>query len=373
MRLRLRRYWMTLHRWVGLSFGLVLLTAAVTGSLLVLASPLDRALHSELFAAGNRPDAALQPVVSRLRGEFGSAVAFNIRLPARPGDTLQVLVSGPWQGTVYVDPSSGQELGRRGAGEGFFNALFELHATLFAGDAGRAVLAAAASAYALMLLSGVVLWWPGKRAWHRAFSIRSRADAAVLLFDVHRVAGACLGVLVLASVATGVYMAWRPLAGWVNHLHGRSPAGSPAAAALATGSERSDQVDEAIRNAGTHWPGAIVSAVHVPPGSRSATRVRVRLPDDPHPVGMSTLWVGSDGTVRAGRRWSELDPGNRLYSVIYPLHKGSLFGVGNLLLTLAAGLALTAMAASGFWLWARRRFRPGVAPARTTGELPTRS
>lgn len=350
---------MTLHRWVGLSFGLVLLTAAVTGSLLVVASPLDRALHPGLFAAGHRAGATLQPVISRLRDEFGSAAAFNIRLPARRGDTLQVLVSGRWQGTVYLDPSSGHELGRRGAGEGFFNALFGLHSTLFAGDTGRAVLAAAALAYALMLLSGVVLWWPGIRTWRHAFSIRRRPHAAVLLFDVHRVAGVCLGVLVLASVGTGVYMAWRPLAGWVTYLHGRPPAAMQAPAAPAAGIGLTGQVDEAIRNASTHWPGAVVSAVHVPPGSRSATRVRVRLPDDPHPIGMSTLWVGSDGTVLAGRRWSELDPGNRLYSVMYPLHKGSLFGAANLLLTLGAGLALTGMAASGFWLWARRLVRPG--------------
>lgn len=356
---RLRRCWLTLHRWVGLSFGLVLLAAAVTGSLLVVASPLDRALHPELFAAGSRADATLQPVVSRLRDEFGSAAAFNIRLPARRGDTLQVLVSGRWQGTVYLDPSSGQELGRRAAGEGFFNALFELHSTLFAGDTGRAVLAAAALAYALMLLSGVVLWWPKNRSWRHAFSVRRRPNAAVLLFDVHRVAGVCLGVLVLASVGTGVYMAWKPLAGWVTYLHGRSPAATPAPAALAAGIERPDQVDEAIRNASSHWPGAIVSAVHVPPGSWSATRVRVRLPDDPHPIGMSTLWTGSDGTVRAGRRWSELELGNRLYSVMYPLHQGSLFGAGNLVLTLVAGLALTGMAASGLWLWARRLVRQG--------------
>lgn len=357
VRLRLRRFWTVLHRWVGLSFGLVLLAAAVTGSLLVLASPLDRALHSGLFAAGNGADAALQPVISRLRDEFGAAAAFDIRLPARRGDTLQVLVSGRWQGTVYVDPSSGRELGRRGANEGLFNALFELHGTLFAGDAGRAVLAAAASAYALMLLSGAVLWWPRNRTWRQAFSIRKQPNAAALLFDIHRVAGACLGVLVLASVATGVYMAWRPLAGWVSYLHGGAPAAMPAPAVLAAGIERSDQVDEAIRNASTHWPGAIVSAVHVPPASRSAARVRIRLPDDPHPIGMSTLWVGSDGTVRAGRRWSELDLGNRLYSVVYPFHKGSLFGAGNLLLTLLAGLALIGMAASGVWLWARRRIR----------------
>lgn len=88
--MRLRRYWLVAHSWMGLGFGCVLLLAGITGSLLVLARPLNEAMHPRLFRAEGTGPAALQPIVSRLRAEFGPDAAFNIRPPAHPGESLRV-------------------------------------------------------------------------------------------------------------------------------------------------------------------------------------------------------------------------------------------------------------------------------------------
>lgn len=356
MRPRLRRFWLVLHRWVGLTFGCLLVVAAITGSLLVLARPLDAAVHPELFRSDGDRHIPLQTVVSRLRAEFGPDAAFNIRLPTRVDESLQVAVSGPWSGTVYLDGASGLELGRRGIGQGFFNVLFELHSTLYAGDSGRAILAWAALAYCTMLLSGLVLWWPVR--WGRAFSVRARSGRAVALLDLHRVAGGALGLLVLVGVLTGAYMAWRPLAGWVTYLSG-GPSVTPPIPKASDSTAVTATIDAAVQRAGQHWPEAIVSVVHVPARSLAAARVRLRLPDDPHQIGMSTVWLDSvSGRVRAARSWSELDAGSRAFSIIYPLHTGSLFGLATLLVTFTGGLALAGFGCTGIWLWWQRRSRP---------------
>lgn len=354
MRLRLRRAWSIAHRWLGLTLGWLLIAAGITGCMLVVARPLDVAMHPELFASSGRSRAALQPVVSRLRAEFGPEAALNIRLPTREMESLQAIVSGAWSGTVYVDAASGQELGRRAVGQGFFNTLFELHSTLFAGDTGRAILALAALAYCVLLISGIVLWWP--RQWAQAFAIRTRFGSAVALMDLHRVAGATLGLLVLVAVVTGAYMAWRPIAGWVTAIAGGAPARPALSSPLRNGSAVPADVDSAIRLAREHWPHAVVTTVHVPPRSMAANRVRLRLPDDPHPIGMSTAWVDPlSGRVTEARRWSELDIGSRAYSVIYPLHAGSLYGLTTMLATFGSGLAVAFFGCTGVWSWLRRR------------------
>ena len=351
--MRLRRYWLVTHRWMGLGFGCVLLLAAITGSLLVLARPLDEAMHPRLFRAEGTAPAALQPMVSWLRAEFGPDAAFNIRLPAHPGESLRVAVNGPWNGTLFLDPTSGREAGRRAAGEGFLNVLFELHSSLYAGDTGRAVLALAALAYFAMLLSGLVLWWP--RRWRQAFAVRTKSGQTVALLDLHRVTGAILGLLVLVSVVTGAYLAWRPIAGWVTAVSGQSPRPVTLPRADAGGIP-SASIDAALLRAQAHWPGAQVSVVHVPPRSLAAARARLRLPDDPHPLGMSTVWLDpASGQVRAARRWSELDPGNRAFSFVYPLHTGALAGAATLFVILLAGIALAGMGCTGLLMWYRRR------------------
>lgn len=350
----MRRAWRILHRWIGVSFGCLLLAAGITGSLLVIARPLDAAMHPELFRSSGHVRAELQPLVLRLRAEFGDAAAFNIRLPPRPLESLHVAISGPWSGTVYFDAASGRELGRRASRQGFVNVLFDFHSTLFAGDTGRALLAGAALGYCAMLLSGLVLWWPSH--WLRAFSVRTDSGRNIALMDLHRAAGSTLGLLVLLSVASGAYMAWRPLSAWVTSMAGEAsapilPATAPIRRGLAA-----VPVDTAVQRASEHWPEGIVSVVHVPAGSLAATRVRVRLPDDPHPIGMSTIRLDPlDGRVSAARRWSELDTGSRAFRIIYPLHIGDLFGWATVISTLIGGVALTAFGITGLWLLGQRR------------------
>jgi uncharacterized iron-regulated membrane protein len=358
-RARLRRYWATLHRWVGLVFGGLLLLAALTGSLLVLARPLDEALHPGLFRASGTVTAPLTPVIAQLRGEFGPEAVFTLRLPLHPSESLQASVAGNWNGTVYLNPSTGQEQGRRASGSGFVNMLFELHSTLFAAETGRAILALAAFAYLVMWLTGLTLWWPVR--WRRAFSVRIRAGLKPAVFDAHRVAGATLGLLVLVSVATGAYLAWRPLAGWVSHLAGQPLAQVPGPRKMSGNGTLALTADDAVRLARLEWSDGIASQVRIPPSDQTVVRVRIRLPDDPHPVGMSTVWLDSQsGRVLLARHWSDLDAGTRAFSMVYPLHIGGLAGVATILSTFAAGMALVASCVSGLWLWwQRRRTRHG--------------
>lgn len=352
----MRRGWLLLHRWIGLTFGCILVFVAITGCLLVVVKPLDAALHPELFNSSGGVRAPLQAVVSRLRAEFGPEAAFNVRIPADGRQSLQVAVSGPWVGTVFVGAATAQELGRRAADEGVFNTLFELHSTLYAGDKGRATLASAALVYCLLLVSGLVLWWP--RSWEHAFAVRRRLGSMVTLRDLHRAAGAALGLLVLVSVVTGAYMAWRPLSSWVTYLSGGQIAASPPLRTSSDSSAVTTTIDAAVQRAREHWPGARPSVVHVPARSVSAARVRMRLADDPHPIGMSTVWLDPvSGSVRQARRWSELEAGSRAFSIMYPLHSGSLFGLATLLVTFMAGIALAGFGCTGIWTWYQRRFK----------------
>lgn len=347
-----RRCWLLAHRWLGLTLGLLLLVAALTGSLLILAEPLDRALHRHLFVAQHDAAGALEPVLQQLRAEFGPQAAFTLRPPREPGETLHAMVRGAsWQGTVYFEPATARELGRRGHSEGFFNLLFELHSNLLAQDRGKAVLAAAALTYLVMLLSGVLLWWPAR--WRHAWTVKLRSGLSRTLFDLHRVVGAVMGVLVLVAVASGAYMAWRPLSAWVTQLSGRPPVTAPAPSAAPRGPALN--LDAVVAQARERLPEGRVGYVQVPPVGPAPIRVRLQLPDDPHPNGLSSVWMQPDGQVVAVHRWSELDPGTRAYSYIYPLHIGTLGGMPMLLATLLAGMALAGFGVTGLWLWWRRR------------------
>ncbi len=354
---RLRRWWLRLHRWLALALGLPLAVVALLGSVLVVLKPVDHWLHAELFVVAPGPAATdlLERVRQRLVAEFGPSAALTFRPPRLADESLRVAVRGPWDGAIYLDPRDARELGRRGEHEGAFNLLFEIHSSLLLNETGKPLLALLALAYLALLIGGLVLWWP--KRWRQALVLTLDRGALRALFDLHRGGGALLGLLIAVPVLSGAYMAWRPLSQTVAVLSGQPTKAPPhvprlAAPAPVQGSSLDAMVDAARERFG----GASVGYVQVPVGSSKPIRVRLMLADDPHPNGLSSVWLHpGSGEVLATHRWDELDPGARAYSVIYPLHTGELGGLGHTVLNGLLGLALAGLCGSGIYLWWRRR------------------
>lgn len=356
---RLRRIWLQAHTWLALSLGWLLALNALLGALLTVAKPLDQRFNAHLFVqpalATAQPSASLESLRLRLAQELGPQASFTFRPPRATGESLRVYVSGAWDGVVYFD-HTGRELGRRGETEGPHNLIFELHSTVMLGDAGRALLAFVALSYLLLLVSGLVLWWPQR--WPPNLKIRLRRGWHPALYDLHRTAGAVLGLLIAVSVATGAYMAWPPMRTAVSSLAGETQVKAPPVPQDSRQLPRRP-LDELVSIAQTRFPGAMVGYVQAPAGEGKAVRVRFKVDDDSHPNGLSSVWLDPHtGEILSTYRWNELDTGSRIITVIYPLHTGELGGTPLTVLVGVGGLVLAGLGISGLWLWTRRTWPP---------------
>jgi uncharacterized iron-regulated membrane protein len=369
---RKRHLWIKAHRWLGLGCGWLLVLVGLSGALLIVARPLDRLSHSQFFiaqpamtATGMQPS-SLPWTPAQLRDRFGQDASLTLRPPRDPEQTLWVMVRSPaWNGTVYLNPANGDEQGRRGEYEGLLNLLFKFHSNLFLQDTGRAVLAWVALGYLGLFVSGIILWWPKNwRGVLTLFRLERGRGLRRTLFDLHRLAGTLCGVMIVISVVTGAYMAWRPLAVWVTTLSGNKAIAVPSLSQSAIQPQDAVSVGELARRAHARFPDSMVGYIQLPAGGDRPVRVRLRLPDDPHPNGASSIWLHPlSGEVLAVHRRDQLDPGARAFSVVYPLHTGELGGVLLELATFIGGLALGLLGISGLWLWwgRTRRLRASAA------------
>ncbi|WP_159914896.1 PepSY domain-containing protein [Pantoea sp. 18069] len=355
---RLRQLWLRTHRWAALGIGWILILSGLTGALLVAAQPLDRWLHPAFFKAPGHEAAgasvALEQVLLPLRAEFGPQTSFTLRPARESTDTLWVLVRGPWNGTVYFDPVSGREQGRRGETQGFVNTLFKLHSSLLLQGTGKAILAWVALVYLLLLVTGLILWWP--RRWPPSWKVELGRGVLRALFDLHRVGGVVMGLVIAVSVASGAYMAWRPLGGAITWMSGATPVKPPSVPKASTPPGQPRTLDTLVAKAREQFPGTPVGYIQVPAQADRPVRIRLMLPDDPHPNGLTSVWLHPvTGDVLAVHRWNALDPGARAVAVIYPLHTGVLGGLWLELVFAVSGLILGMLGITGIWLWWRRR------------------
>lgn len=358
----LRRLWVKTHRWLGLVCGGLLVLVGVSGALLVVARPLDRLAHPRLFVA--QPAVAdpagrhvLQRAQEYVRMTFGDAAALTLRPPREPGQTLWVLVRSPaWRGTLYLDPVSAAEQGRRGEYEGAANLLFKFHSSLLLQDFGKGVLAWLALVYCVLFMTGIYLWWP--KPGRSAFRFTAGKGRRGSLFNLHRMAGVFCGAVILLSVTTGAYLAWRPLAAWITAAAGQTATKAPIVGNASIPAADALTLDEMADRARARFPGSTIGYVQVPEEARRPIRVRLKLADDPHPNGLTSVWLHPrSGEILAVHRWDELDPGARAQSYVYPLHTGEFGAMPMELAVLIGGVALGVLGTTGVVLYATRKKR----------------
>jgi uncharacterized iron-regulated membrane protein len=351
----LRRVLLHSHRWLGLLLVLPLGVPALSGTLLAAGKPLDEWLNRHLFLAPG-PAVATAPIQidnihAELTQRYGPRAGFTLRLPQQAQQSLRVFVRAEgFSGMAFYDPATARWLGQRGDTASWWPWLFELHSTLLIGEAGKGWLAASAAALLLLLLLGGLLGWPGQG--RSAFGVTWRAAAPRRWRDLHRVGGLGLLPLLLVLVASGLYMGWTPLRGWVSaaagdavHKPPRLPASHEGAASV--------PLSVLVARALEPWPQGRV--VYLTLRSGQPVRVRVKLPHDPHPNGLSSAWFDPrDGRELARVRVEQLDAGQRWVSWIYPLHSAQLLGPPQRVAWVLLGSVLVVLAGSGVWLWARR-------------------
>lgn len=357
----MRHLWLKTHRWLGLLCGWLLVLVGISGAVLVVARPLDQLVHPQLFTAqpgvtASNERYSLQLAQEYVRTNFGQEASFTLRPPRNPDQTLWILVRSPaWNGTLYLNPVTGNEQGRRGEYEGVVRLLLKFHSSLFLKEPGRAVLAWVALSYVALFVTGIILWWP--KNWSGAIRFAMGHGLRSKLFNMHRMAGGFCGVMILISVTTGAYLAWRPLAGFVTTVAGQKPTKAPMVSNENLLPKESRSLDAMVHRAQEQFPGSMIGYIQVPSEKNRPIRVRLKLAGDPHPNGLTSVWLHPhSGKILAVNRWDELDPGARAMSFVYPLHTGEFGGVLLELATLIGGVALAVLGITGFWLcWSRKK------------------
>ena len=351
--------------------------AGATGSLLAFHHEIDAALAPELHrVTPGASRASLDGIAARAEARHPGLVVGYFVFTPDPGASVRVVMNAREAAEagrldreaarhteLYADPWSGAILGERRWGEmGATRAhlvpmLYRLHMSLFMGKAGQWITAAVAFFLVLSVCLGVVLAVPRLRVLRRAFAIKWRASRARMFFDLHRSVGLAASLLLVVSAVTGIYMNLPEVV-------------EPAVAAISPFTPRPPSVREPGAPRGRSWQvgwdAALASARTAQPEHHLAVfgrvegrgyyQLRFMPPDDIVDAGTIRLFAdGRDGRVIGRFEDRKGTAGDLVRIWQFPLHSGQGFGLPGRIVVCVLGLAPPLLAATGLWLWLRRR------------------
>jgi len=205
----LRKTIFQLHLWSGIGFGLYVLVASVTGSILVYSNELFRAATRDpIVVAQSGSPLTDDQLKAAATGAWPGYTIAAINRESNPNQAVTIsLKAGTRAKSRLFNPYTGADLGDSvPLGIFLVSRLMQLHDDLLAGPTGRKVNGAGAFLLLLLGFTGIVVWWPGIRTWRRSLTIHRNTGWRRFTWDLHSMMGFwSFGFLLIFGVS-GIYL-----------------------------------------------------------------------------------------------------------------------------------------------------------------------
>jgi len=205
-----RRILFQVHLWLGIGLGLYILVISVSGSAVVLRPQINNwFINSQVPAMTGEPllGAELEAAVA---AEYPEYTVSNINVSAREGRAVHVsLVRDGVESSRYFDHYAGNDLGSTYPWQvATVEWLTRLHDDLLLDrGTGRRVNAFGGMLLLVMVFSGILIWWQGKRRWSDGLRFR-RASSHSFIWQLHSFVGFWSLLLMLVWGITAIYFAF---------------------------------------------------------------------------------------------------------------------------------------------------------------------
>lgn len=207
-RVRWRRALLKVHLWLALTIGLYILVISITGSAVVFRGEINRWAVPRFVPEVTGERAEGDVLAQALAEAYPGYEIVRFGEPRFPRQPVNVLLArdGFEEGRLF-DPYALEDLGSSYPPVvALVEWLVALHDDLLAGNLGRKINGIGGALTLVIVATGAVLWWPGRRHWRRSTYIPRRS--ARLLWHVHSALGIWLLLLLLNWSITSLYLAF---------------------------------------------------------------------------------------------------------------------------------------------------------------------
>jgi len=357
--MKLRQIALVLHRYVGVTVGILLAIVSLTGSLLIFWKEINVFLNPQMFQVVPQGDrVSVQFVVDTVRSAYPDWQLSFMELPRTLNSVykVQMLLNNGGRAFIYLDPYTGSVLGSQEWGRTVMSFIYDFHISFLGGKAGETVVGICGLLLLLLSVTGLILW-PGWKKLRAGFAIRWHSVPQLINYDIHKVGGILSCVFLIAIASTGTAMTFEnqfksavySLAGTPKppKLKSTIVANSPTIAA-----------DIVLQKADLALPSGKSLSITFPREPQGTFLVRKKLVGDIHPNGSSNVYLDrySGEALRVENSFTA-NAASRIIISWFPIHIGAFGGLTTRILYVFIGFTPTLLSLTGLALWRRRQWR----------------
>ncbi|HUL10785.1 MAG TPA: PepSY-associated TM helix domain-containing protein [Methylococcaceae bacterium] len=363
-----RETWLKAHRYLALSVGFLFALMGLTGSLNIYREEVDALLNPELVI--DEPQGEYLPL-DRIMAAVRAAHpdrhdSWTLEMPRsragvitawydKPRETIRE-VYAPLM--VFVNPYTADVIGSRFWGDTATTWLFDLHTQLQLDRFGRNAVGILGLLLIVSVSTGLYLWWPGLGRIRQSLALRHNAGLIRLSLDLHRAFGFFTAAVLLLLAFTGVHLVYPSVLETLTDSSGMGHDDEgPDIRSTAVPNDRPVSLAEAVLIARGPFPHAELRRVTTPDGETGTYRINLRRHGEAnikHPATM--VWVDRwSGQIREVRNPNLFTDGQILLSWMWPLHTGEAVGATGRLFWFLTGLAPFVLYVTGLLQWLYKR------------------
>lgn len=350
-----------IHLWLGLVSGAVVFLVSVTGCLYVFEEEIRSFQYQDRYELGHIPDSQKLSVGTLSEIVFKSAVGAEVKkIDWYPEANRNYTVHLEEGRRAYINPYDGNMSDVHDPDWLWY--VEKLHTSLLLGEFGKWVIRINILVFLILLLTGIYLWWPAKKARRKqAFSLKTNGSFKRLNYDLHSVLG-FYGLLVLLVITlSGMWWSFDWYKQTVFGLLGEKyEKPNPVMIDDLNSSldwKNKQVLDEVFETSMLRYPGAKTAHIEKGKNIGLASRIRLEYPSGLYKKRNEIFYHPAKGEIVETRLYKDYTAGEIYKHANYEIHTGRGFGILGKIIAFMASLLAASLPVSGFYIWYGRTYK----------------
>lgn len=355
-----KTFFRNIHLYLGLAAGLVIMITCFTGAVLVFEKELQQNIYPErYFVEANGTSLPLESLISNLKKTLPDATVTGVKVYTEANRSVELSYSGKEKdqnGTAFMNPYTGELISLYSYRTTFFYTMFSLHRWLLAGDTGKLIVGISTVIFLFILITGIVLWWPeNKKKLKQRLKLKWNAGWKRVNHDFHIVLGFYSAIFLFAFAFTGLAWSFQWFNNGIYWITGTESKRPDPPTSVYDSTYQTITWDVALVSIKNHVSNVQYYSLSSPKDSASAISVSTLSISPVHEKASDQYYIDQySGQFLGSFVYQDRNLGQRVRSLFYPIHVGSIGGLPGRIIALLACLAGAIFPITGVIMWLNR-------------------